>query len=226
MPQSAAVTTSSGEKAFKIFVALALFCGAVAAFIYGYWGWGLAALFVSFCFLSHAFLLSGKANCPVCARPLSGLGPVSTCGCPKCRTYFRTKDGQLEEIAAATVADEYTFATRLPWEDLADQTMLEPLGSMPTLNTTTRPLNAAWPEGCCVCGQASTRTDAFTCSVLNKRGFLDKKVIIEVSGVPYCEKCKKGVAVDYDRGNTDLGGIFLVFRSYAYFKAFRKLNSW
>ncbi|MBI3828466.1 MAG: hypothetical protein HY291_03060 [Planctomycetes bacterium] len=220
------ITTSSSEVTAKAAGGVVCVGLAIAGFVTGYWGWGIVAIFGAIAFFGAAFGLSGRADCPACGRALSQLRVLGFLRCQGCQNYLEIKQQRLYVAGDQALADEPHFAVPLPWEDVATRTTFAPVMGLPTLNSESRTLPAAWPPGCCVCGQASTRKDSFQQSVIKTGGLLDKRISISVVEIPYCAAHKDGVRLGYDPDFPGDPAILLLFRSHAYYKAFRALNGW
>lgn len=182
------------------------------------------------------------APCPICGTEIEVLMKSGRyLKCAKCLEYFEVADRTLRQMDEAHVADEPKFEVRLPWVD----DLHAPTGATITIGgpqdyvsdrlqeailtrrIPDRTVSASWPQSCCVCGSTPTRYEALAQQVNvgpeGVGGVRDRKVIVRVEGIPYCDQHDKGAMFSASPGEC---GRLLIFRSYAYRNEFRRANPW
>jgi hypothetical protein len=179
-------------------------------------GVGALALILGLVVGINSFTSAGSATCPECGRVFQMLeesGQGVPRFCRGCRNYVEAKDGVLQMTEDASVVAAPIFRATLPKE-------------------------MVWPDGCCVCRGPATRMIAISTVAQTPGqalGTLAADVTMEVvtghglvvlAGnrytiqVPHCADHADGALLQV---NSDQQ-IKVLFRSYAYQRAFCDLN--
>ena len=180
----------------------------------------------------------GKGPCPVCGGVISTMfGSESNLLCTGCNTYLRCRKRTLSVMPEETTSVEPAFGAPTEWEDVVGIYGASAAGDAydfaTTKNTGGRVLNAAWPEGCCVCGKPARYAEAIkaeaTLVPLTAVHLRTRKATLVAAGIPHCEEHKGGVrfgpaSVATPPKSHDLYG--LLFRSLAYRNRFCRANPW
>ncbi len=159
--------------------------------------------------------------------------------CKGCETYFNLTNGSLNRVPEDYVAESPVFGVPTQWSDLRNArpgAYMAPIAHLTDLalrkNQGVRLLDAAWPEGCCVCGQTTSRFETQTKNIIfagsGKVNIGNNQATLVVSEIPHCAVHSGGVTFGQVRfalsaDNTAYG---LCFRSLKYRNQFRKLNPW
>jgi hypothetical protein len=190
--------------------------------------------------------LSRQGPCPVCGEIIA-VQPFATTRmlCPTCGEYLQMVEKKLRRMDVASMMSMPAFAAATPWSDMAsprsetlsmgftwDELIQEAAQSVLTKNERVRLLNAAWPSGCCVCGEPETRKQIIASTFVFVRPALfrlrERKAKVIAKDIPHCDEHIDGAKFDAAMFSTagSPTEIGLFFRSYRYQIEFRRLNPW
>jgi hypothetical protein len=165
---------------------------------------GGIALAVGIGTLAQAFQRSGP--CPACGHVL--LEQRGCAECPGCDCFVYVANDEWARVPEETVADEPFFASALPQ-------------------------SVIWPSGCCVCRGPVDRTIRLSITVLTAREAFRKAnylligwlrfggYVTHLVDVPHCGVHMNGAWLE----EPGVGPVKIRFRSHAYAREFRALNS-
>lgn len=184
------------------------------------------------------FIKSG--DCPGCGTRLSKNLGLAEVLCSNCGDYALFGDKTLRPMEPSRAAPVPVFAAPTPWADMqapAFGALLHPLAALDDLLRTkpedVRLLEAAWPEGCCVCGGPAARTETIAqhVSFAPPNGGAprrQKEATVVAKGIPHCAEHAEGARFErvISFGDANRMALGLFFKSYAYQIRFRKLNPW
>lgn len=210
-------------------LAIAVACKGLAVFLWlkGYWIFALPLLLVAVMMLWYAT----KAGLAVCPTPGCGAEIEASTGanrylmCSRCGEYFEGEVRRIWRMDEKHVASAPMFSVRLPQTD-AEPVSQAAISAAPTpaLAGEDREVAFKWPSLCCICGKPPVREETVAMSAVRRGaragGFADEKIQIAIGGVPHCGEHHMGASL-----GMELGEFVLVFRSYSYRNAFRKLNN-
>ena len=178
------------------------------------------------------------APCPSCGGSISHIPDhASYIVCPKCENLLWNRKGEnrVELIDENFVADEPMFKWVLPWNGFSLPGVTEAygvIGGAMLKTSDAKRLEAKWPEGCCVCGAASDHRESlskkFRVTPGSKSGMIRSPISVDVSvfveDIPHCRLHSAGAELKVASSAYGESNGCLVFRSYPYYRAFRKLN--
>jgi hypothetical protein len=190
--------------AFK-FLGFAL-AGAVAAAIFAERGrWVGAVLFTLMAVLiAIVSCFWRKGGCPGCGTTVTLL-KGSLCPCPNCGEYAEINGGRLVPVDPDQVTSEAMFDLEI----------------LPLLRAGQTPATWRWPrEGCCcVCGAPATHSENLDVHFGSEHGLTPTELYASFRiPVPHCHNHHRGVSYK-------MSVAILQFRSHAYWREFRQLNS-
>ena len=146
--------------------------------------------------LAFAFFGAGVSACPACHERQGGLSLESNhpTPCENCGNYFAGEAGLLWQLEDTYLADTPTFCAPLPRSPI-------------------------FPDVCCVCGVRTT--DCETVTLWVPVAETEAKRTAVTFDVPHCAQHKGGARVG---GGSAPDRWRIEFRSYAYLRAFCRLN--
>jgi len=166
-------------------------------------GVALIPAIVALILIGMSFGGSGTGACPGCGASLSGLGTKKNDGvlCGSCHRYAEGQSGSLWLTDENRIADDPIFSSPLPEQ-------------------------FAFPQGCCVCGNAETNREKISFTTQNASSVLTAPTVglrstttVSVE-VPHCVEHKGGASLSGTPKSS-----LIRFRSYPYLRAFCQLNS-
>jgi hypothetical protein len=246
IPRSSPLSTSCVPdlKGLAASLAIAVVCALLAA---GAWRnaesifllfAGLGVVLAFFAAVTFALRLlsgsyGGSAICQTCFHTIEvKSGTQQNLLCAGCGTYYDAKTTTIEPVEAARVWHKPLYQVDLPPNEFRDLGTMSS-ASHPSLqalplqdNDEVRLLMAAWPYGCCVCGEAATRFEDLLRKSEGQPDYYRGRIALLALGVPYCAKHSNGVTFEKPVVNSrgELVVAKLRFRSYASREAFRRSN--
>ncbi|HEY1546235.1 MAG TPA: hypothetical protein VGG28_00375 [Kofleriaceae bacterium] len=172
-------------------------------------GFALIPGIVGIVALYYAVAGASSAPCPSCGARVGELSSGSNDGacCAACHAYFEGKQGEVWPTDPQRIADSPLFATKLGEQ-------------------------FAWPDGCCVCGQAAVRSIPITAvrasSGANAATAVATGGAVLATGrttftleVPHCGQHDNGAHLSAGGSNKEMR---ILFRSYPYLRSFCQRN--
>lgn len=170
---------------------------------------GAVSLLVTAWFLSNVTRLR-SGPCPSCGTTMLELSEGRSRACEQCTQYLTGNDKELWIAPPDAVSATAVFGARLPER-------------------------FAWPDGCCICRQPTTRTVPVSLSVSQTGANLAASAVGLVAGrivvrdgktiysvdAPHCAQHNDGATLE----TQTLGPVRILFRSLAFQREFRERNN-
>jgi hypothetical protein len=182
----------------------------------------------------------GYGPCPVCHTSIEALdGGAQNLLCGGCGAYLDVNGLRLVTIPNDRSHDTPFFGAPTPWSDIrgvisstvalsASDYVADVITDAIKKDKGVRIAEPDWPRGCCVCCAPVVRRETYSSEIRMAGNIRDSRAKLVVTNVPYCAEHRDGIDFGtVDMASADHERTFAIrFRSHAFRKAFRALNSW